>query len=529
MRLLNVRTRQLEELFGSQIPKYAILSHTWGQEEVTFSDIHTTSAQAKVGYTKFENVCSQAARDGYHLVWIDTCCIDKSSSSELSEAINSMFLWYQEAGVCYAYLEDVPASEIGEFFGSSRWFTRGWTLQELIAPKQVVFFGKHWTRLGTKASLADVVLNATGINKKTLLDPQYLRRNSVAQRMSWASKRSTTRVEDMAYSLLGIFDLNMAVLYGEGTNAFVRLQEEIMKNSDDQSLFAWGIPCDRHGTPKNRGILAPTVREFANAGNIVPLPSKAHTPPYMMTHKGLQIQLALLSGSFGQPLEEIGCFIGLLHCQFQDDFSGCLGIMLEQIDVPNILVRLDYRDLGLRKIIPEQAAAAEIRTVYILKDHLKPVLNRPDGACWVRSQSLRDHGFLIVKAYPTDFPWNVETQTMRVVCFRVDYVRIAHFLFYNRKINQGFIVSVSFPLDIGECSVRIGPKQAKVAGQTLDKWFWTFPSEPYRGHWSTSRNFKDDDGGDIVSHFKVLATCKMQEVLNQEIFVLDIEMEQLAA
>src|ERR1700736_2831968 len=144
MRLLNTTKRELEEFGGNEIPLYAILSHTWGESEITFQDIEGDDAEEKVGYEKVRETCSRAAADGFDYVWIDTCCIDKTSSAELSEAINSMYRWYEEAEECYAYLADVPSKS----FPDSRWFSRGWTLQELIAPLRVTFLDAEWVKLG---------------------------------------------------------------------------------------------------------------------------------------------------------------------------------------------------------------------------------------------------------------------------------------------------------------------------------------------------------------------------------------------
>ena len=244
MRLINVRTLQLEEYFGGDIPKYAILSHTWGKEEITFEEFGTALAEQKQGYQKIKSTCELAATQGYYYVWVDTCCIVKTSSAELSEAINSMCAWYQESSVCYVYLVDVDRSGFTESFPRSRWFTRGWTLQELIAPDNVVFLDKDWNHLGTKIDMRKEVSHCAGIKEHALISLDVARSMSIAERMSWASHRSTTRVEDRAYSLLGLFDVNMPLLYGEGVKAFVRLQEEILKTSTDQSIFAWGLAAD---------------------------------------------------------------------------------------------------------------------------------------------------------------------------------------------------------------------------------------------------------------------------------------------
>ena len=193
---------------------------------------------------KIRDACAVARTNGFRYIWIDSCCIDKSSSSELSEAINSMYAWYARAIVCYAYLADVPAEEDHgaprSKFRRSRWFTRGWTLQELIAPRHVEFIAQDWTSIGSKHTLISLVEGVTGVNERALLHLTSLDKFSVSQRLSWASRRQTTRVEDQAYSLLGIFDINMPALYGEGERAFRRLQEEIMRRIPDQSLFAWG-------------------------------------------------------------------------------------------------------------------------------------------------------------------------------------------------------------------------------------------------------------------------------------------------
>ena len=193
--------------------------------------------------SKIREACRVARKNGYRYLWIDSCCIDKTSSSELSESINSMYQWYSLADVCYAFLADVPALEDHQsqdsHFRRSRWFTRGWTLQELIAPLKVVFIAKDWTTIGSKFSLADLITEITTIDHNALLHIELLDEFSVAQRLSWASERDTTRVEDRAYSLLGIFDINMPTLYGEGNRAFRRLQEEIMRRTPDQTLFAW--------------------------------------------------------------------------------------------------------------------------------------------------------------------------------------------------------------------------------------------------------------------------------------------------
>ncbi|EME50300.1 hypothetical protein DOTSEDRAFT_145060, partial [Dothistroma septosporum NZE10] len=245
--------------------EYAILSHTWDDEEVTFDDMQNLeAARMKQGFKKIELTCKQALEDDFQYVWVDTCCIDKRSSAELSEAINSMFKWYQEATVCYVFLSDFDAGETGiEIAGdsrdqtlrarilafsptplsrrlrASRWFARGWTLQELIAPSHVIFFDRLWTRFGTKDSMLHMLSALTGIEYQVLEHGGNLRHTSAYQRMCWASNRYTTREEDQAYSMLGIFDVNMPLLYGEGSKASARLQEEIIRQATDHTIFVW--------------------------------------------------------------------------------------------------------------------------------------------------------------------------------------------------------------------------------------------------------------------------------------------------
>ncbi|KAK1760291.1 ankyrin repeat-containing domain protein [Echria macrotheca] len=246
MHLLHTRTLELQYFGNRDVPPYAILSHRWEAEEVTFQDVQSGNALTKAGYSKLEGTCSLARSHGFEYAWIDTCCIDKTSSAELTEAINSMFHWYREATVCYVYLSDVrPLCDADESnptrldFQRSRWFTRGWTLQELLAPAMIIFFDQAWEEFGTKASLSSEISRITTIPEAVLQGTQSIDEISIATRMSWAAYRDTARVEDIAYCLLGIFNVNMPIMYGERERAFMRLQEEIIKVTDDHSVFAW--------------------------------------------------------------------------------------------------------------------------------------------------------------------------------------------------------------------------------------------------------------------------------------------------
>ena len=249
MRLLKLKDGEfsLVEFVGDNIPRYAILSHTWGAdgEEVTFKDLVEGTGKDKAGYEKIRFCGKQAANDGLQYSWVDTCCIDKLSSTELSEAINSMFRWYYNAAKCYVHLSDVSICGSIEnepsfqwtwkpAFQHSRWFTRGWTLQELIAPKSVEFYSAEGERLGDKNSLMQEIHKITGITVQAL-QGSPLSRFSVDERMSWAARRETKREEDAAYSLLGIFDIHMPLIYGEGRKkALIRLRKEIKESLSDE-------------------------------------------------------------------------------------------------------------------------------------------------------------------------------------------------------------------------------------------------------------------------------------------------------
>ena len=294
---------------ATRLPPYAILSHTWDSEsEQTYQDVrdiqhaHALNVQVqqiaipspnrRLGPSseawrlsahilsttehpsmsfwddptilpKIRMACVVARADGYRYIWIDSCCIDKTSSAELSEAINSMYRWYGKAVICYTFLIDVPQDDqphAGKSsFRRSGWFTRGWTLQELIAPRNLLFMSREWNTIGSKQGLFALLEEITGIDVEVLKQQKRLDEVSVARWMSWASRRQTTRVEEQAYSLFGIFDINTPTLYGEGSRAFMRLQQKILQQILDQSLFAWDgiypypLPFGPDTVPKNQG------------------------------------------------------------------------------------------------------------------------------------------------------------------------------------------------------------------------------------------------------------------------------------
>ncbi|KAK9781192.1 putative Heterokaryon incompatibility domain-containing protein [Seiridium cardinale] len=353
MRLIDTHTHVLLEPWKAADKEYAILSHTWGAEEVIFQEweqlfpsgaikgqcphVRYTGIGNRAGYHKVMQACEQAKRDGIRWLWCDTMCINKESSAELSEAINSMFKWYSEAKICYVYLTDVTLPDLESHLGiftsrsnipgwfssarefqqhdllrkikphflSSRWWTRGWTLQELLAPLNVVFFAKDWTPLGQKEDLAPWISASTKIHQEALENRAKISTFSIAQRMSWAADRKTTIIEDMTYCLLGIFGINMPMLYGQGEHAFRNLQKEIIKISDDQSIFSWS-PIDTAA----EGALARSPAEFQGCGSIIPDDNLIRFP-YSLTNLGLKMKIPII------PDSHHGLFFLGLNCSLE--------------------------------------------------------------------------------------------------------------------------------------------------------------------------------------------------------------------
>ncbi|KAF3070104.1 hypothetical protein CFAM422_006807 [Trichoderma lentiforme] len=356
MRLINTRTLRLQQFHGKP-PPYAILSHTWGQEEVSFQDFQSPELREKLaGFAKISATCKKAYGHGLDYAWVDTCCIDKTSSAELSESINSMFKWYKNSAIAYAFLEDYPfpksekptlnTTSVG--FGHSRWFTRGWTLQELIAPQRLEFYNRSWEKIAEKTPIAKELAVITGIDAFVLDGSGPWQQVSVGRRLGWAANRETTREEDLAYCLFGLFDVNMPLIYGEGGKAFLRLQEHILQQSDDHTIFAWRAASPSTDPDTAYGLFAKSPRDFHNFTNgswrrglpgykihskfdrlVRVWGSNVPQDPVTMSNKGIHI--TSLVKDLRHPWASGDLVIMLLNCCFDANPSATAGIYLKRL------------------------------------------------------------------------------------------------------------------------------------------------------------------------------------------------------
>jgi hypothetical protein len=340
MWLINTASLRLEPFDSSLDVKYAILSHTWEGGEVSFQEMQNPkeSTKQKPGYRKIEATCNVTAHKGLEYAWVDTCCIDKSSSAELSEAINSMFRWYKDAEICFAYLSDlvlpistsIDEDELVSYLSRCRWFSRGWTLQELIVPRSLELYDSSWNFRGSRDQFASQLSTITRVDVAVLQNSNVMNSLPVARRMSWASNRQTTREEDIAYCLLGIFDVNMALLYGEGSKAFVRLQDEIATQSGNISLFGWTAQKSTNENPPRsaetvrsdqyyRGVFALSPSEFATCGGFRFLPMhKRYNQVFSAAVRGFNIDALLVKGSEDGPCHILTLDISDERLQFLD-------------------------------------------------------------------------------------------------------------------------------------------------------------------------------------------------------------------
>ncbi|KAH8671431.1 heterokaryon incompatibility protein-domain-containing protein [Xylariales sp. PMI_506] len=465
MRLINTRTLQFHHVTDANQEQYAILSHTWGDEEVTFQDMALTNSHLKAGYHKIKETCRLALAMNFNYAWVDTCCIDKSSSAELTESINSMYQWYRSASVCFVHLADLePDQDFRSSIGKCRWVRRGWTLQELIAPSKALFYDKEWNFRGDKDGYSEELSEATRIPIEVLLK-QEMAPYSVAQRMSWASQRQTTRVEDTAYCLLGILGVNMPMIYGEGSMAFRRLQEEIIKHSNDLTVFAWN-PLEVDLETQHCDLLAPSPAVFSRGAAVVPWQIYHYNPEYVLTNKGLRIEDYLyyiydqVSGG-QEPKFSYVLLVGVLE---RDD-GKAVGVRLTKVG-PGLFLR-QLRDcvilssearaacattptstfyLMATPKPPSHATLARFRSGGVLIPYADSIRHAVPDMLWDRTECFfsRDYTDLI-RAVKLEVPVEAKSVTVGVLCDRSTgqwqcrlldvkkHENIIHFIFQERS------------------------------------------------------------------------------------------------
>jgi hypothetical protein len=485
MRLIDVDTLTIKSFSDNNVPEYAILSHTWGSDEITYQEMslitrmrllssacdsqvtETTqdaangygftnstlmlaaiemlvrgnwspgssldglseeSLMRREGYAKIACSARKAKELGYEWIWIDTVCIDKTSSAELQESINTMYRWYKESSVCLVYLNDVEPVDTDEIivdtqitrsaasnaFPSCRWASRGWTLQELVAPTSLRFYYQDWSLMGDKNEFVEELSSATGI-PISVLETGEVSEVSIAERMSWASKRQTTRLEDIAYCLLGIFDIQMPLLYGEGEKAFLRLQEEILKSTDDYSLFAWrAVPSTSSIQPATssssyRGLLARSPSEFGDCGPI-DRDNVTSVFPINSTSLGIRIQLEFLRDP-GPSGKDNGRFLAMIRCSNQ--MNQRLAIYLKCLDTANQYARVDAD-----KLVPiDDWPTGQLRTIYVRqKLTIPPDFYTPEMRSFRIQRRIADRSIpplRITHAFPPEY-WSQDNHELRI-------------------------------------------------------------------------------------------------------------------
>jgi hypothetical protein len=543
MRLLNAETLEFAEFFDDNVPAYAILSHTWGREEVTYKDMGGPKEQrkAKEGYAKLKGTCELAVDLGFLWIWVDTCCIDKSSSAELSEAINSMYAWYERADVCFAYLSDVSTMDGNiwspdantakdfikrmEVLKDARWFTRGWTLQELLAPRSIYFYSQDWTPLGTRKSLSREVSQITRIDQSVLTRALRLHDRSlcVAKKMSWAARRQTSRTEDMAYSLLGLFGVHIPLLYGEGQKAFIRLQEEIIRVSDDHTIFAWSPLSDFDES--GFSLLAPTLECFdSQGGTVIRLERQdfKHQGPFSLTNKGLRITLPI----FPDPSCNSRSYLAALACRYANDYRGPISLRLsEDKSSPGFyhLAPINGAARGSRLHVDESVGfdvKRYTKTFFIkrVREDGIPQPSFPDSddeledpepyaKCWFRTSfsALSESGIHFAGCFPKQ-AWSLSSRTLCVPgsrCFNAWCLLVA---------DEKTVINVAFgnePINGHYITVCLCPRSP--SGAIHHRPSCGIPSDSSTNPARLS-----------LSDMELEATIKSTVILGEDIFVVDI-------
>lgn len=432
MRLVNVRTFKLKEFGEYEVPPYAILSHTWGLREASLRELRkATSISIKTNqiFRKIVCACFQARKDCLQWLWVDTACIDNTSSVDVQEAVNSAYEWYQKSQICYVYLDDLdgscpPLSDPtiegcgrhgeqnhripfwAESMANCKWFTRGWTVPELIAPMRIKFFGKTWKLVATKTNLVRYLSRITGIDAGVLTHARKIGSVSIAVRMSWAANRQTTRIEDRAYSLLGIFGVSIPIVYGEGNRAFARLQEEIMKFSNDQSIFAW---CTEK--PDGTVLMADSPDDFASSRGIVVW---GRPKSFQLTNQGLRATLPVI---VEQKKHETS-LLAVLNLRHEDDLRGALALRLRQypgnFDQFYLASGDSTEDKDTSRLVvvdAETLKTAEMRNVEITRKRESPQWQRSKFMLRTTHSDRGEPDIEVLRLQPAEY-WNPQTSVL---------------------------------------------------------------------------------------------------------------------
>ncbi|KAK3987289.1 heterokaryon incompatibility protein-domain-containing protein [Cladorrhinum sp. PSN332] len=469
MRLLNTQTLQFRVFFGTR-PRYAILSHTWDEDEVSLREFmeDAPSLKSKKGYQKITQFCHVASKQGFEWVWIDTCCIDKTENAELTESINSMYRWYQESAICFVFLSDLCTdADVTRHLRHCRWFTRGWTLQELLAPPDLWFYDGGWIVRGTGQDLTAHISEITGIAPDILTGRIPLQEVSVSERMSWAAHRKTTRPEDIAYCLLGIFGVNMPMIYGEGDNSFRRLQEQIIQRSNDLSILAWevdgGIYAELESTGHGCPLLAHSPDAFKRCNNMTmtsitasnALRGSEFNPEFVMTNKGLRITSSLLRLQAEEGPDQDGqliYFLGLGEMKErgseEKNTGHMIGISLNKLG-HDMFIR---RDCKLRVLSPSDEADPRPtfrRTFYIQADE---IWTRSTKSIWAYGCILMPPTRVTVANHRAFGPKHVTIKATRAI--PETHWDETNRLFF-RSSKKLIVFGASFSLRLGETEISL--------------------------------------------------------------------------
>ncbi|KAH7001125.1 hypothetical protein EDB80DRAFT_721522 [Ilyonectria destructans] len=385
MLLLDIATRKLlHHGPATGWPAYAAVSHCREDTEITINDLHSLDTQdlkadsKRASFAWINRACSEARAFGVGKLWVDSLCIDRSSTAALSEAINSMFQIYQGSEVCLVHLSDIdseknPLDNPGHHIQHSRWTSRVWMLQELIASENLQFYDNQWKRVGNKKSLLSFLSRLLQVDRVVLENSEYLLQFPIGQRMCWASRLSAIRQEDVAYSLLGIFGVSMTILYGEGERAFIRLQEVILQDTDDATLFAWKSA----GDEPYRGLFAHSPSEYKHFG------AQSYRMPLRIQGRIQTSSAGILIDTFGYHDEGAEVILCLLGESKQQDGARGFGISLSKWkncyvrSSPSVLINLDHLSKGrARRICITRDVS--LRNSSIIAMQISPQLTKPN-------------------------------------------------------------------------------------------------------------------------------------------------------